>query len=98
MGAGVLAKVGEVSRRWAAREIGRGSGWVGPPRIPCGRGRTVAGLCVMFRGEATAAANPPAAFRRPQAPGRVPMTSTQDADLKPTLAALVDKHAERLNE
>jgi phenylacetic acid degradation protein paaN len=25
------------------------------------------------------------------------MTSTQDADLKPTLAALVDKHAERLN-
>jgi phenylacetic acid degradation protein paaN len=26
------------------------------------------------------------------------MTSTQDADLKPTLAALVDKHAERLNE
>jgi len=26
------------------------------------------------------------------------MTSTQDADIKPTLAALVDKHAERLNE
>ena len=26
------------------------------------------------------------------------MTSTQDADLKPTLAALVEKHAERLNE
>ena len=26
------------------------------------------------------------------------MTSTQDADLKPTLAALVDKHAGRLNE
>jgi phenylacetic acid degradation protein paaN len=26
------------------------------------------------------------------------MTSTQDADLKPTPAALVDKHAERLNE
>ena len=25
------------------------------------------------------------------------MTSTQHADLKPTLAALVDKHAERLN-
>ena len=25
------------------------------------------------------------------------MTSTQDADLKPTLAALVGKHAERLN-
>ena len=52
----------------------------------------------MFRGEATAAANPLAAFVWPQAPGRVPMTSTQDADLKPTLAALVDKHAERLNE
>src|SRR5262245_45462279 len=31
-------------------------------------------------------------------PGRVSMTSTQDADLRPTLAALVDKHAERLNE
>ena len=26
------------------------------------------------------------------------MTSTQDADIKPSLAALVDKHAERLNE
>src|SRR5215467_14815743 len=52
----------------------------------------------MFMGKQTAARDPPAAFGWPQAPGRVPMTSTQDADLKPTLAALVDKHAERLNE
>src|SRR5258707_5956231 len=55
----------------------------------------------MFMGKARAARDPVAAFGRPQAPGRAPMTSTQDgqatADLKPTLAALVAKHAERLD-
>src|SRR2546429_484367 len=71
------------------------------PRVPCGRRRTVAGLCVMFRGKSKGGPRPSGRLRTATSPGRAPMTSTQDgqatADLKPTLDALVAKHAERLD-
>src|SRR5258708_19960484 len=71
------------------------------PRVPCGRRRTVAGLCVMFRGKSKGGPRPTGRLRTATSPGRAPMTSTQDgqatADLKPTLDALVTKHAERLD-